>query len=330
MYVFLNELSFCAQANSNQESRRILREMKGVIDNLSPIIGNDEIHVSRKLWEKEIEYSLKLNDCINKLLRRKKERDLLAFLRQKMNKGPYVERLLDEEVGYHECYLFDSREEVTGTSVAGATAFKGILVSLQNAPSYSGEKVHVLYMEGEEEISFDEKEVDNQLDPERAKIFTRNFIENQDIKSFEELWRKRDTLFPHLKFCNSVEKNLKKLESRSSLFVLNAIRRHLKCMEKYQWRLEKSRHRVSANKKKTPDYRKMGIETSIESGSTINKYGHTREFICPDGKTRLFTWHSKLKGHKNIRIHFYPPDDEVQDFLIGYVGKKLPTVDYPT
>jgi len=308
----------------------MIREMKGVIDNLFPIIGNDEIHVSQKLWEKEIEYSLKLDDCISKLLRRKEERDLLVFLRKKMTKGPFVESLLDKEIGYHECYLFDFKEDVTGTSVAGATAFKGILVSLRNALYYSREKVHVLYMEGEEEVSFDEKEVDNQFDPERAKIFTRNFIENQEIKRFEELWRKRDILFPHLKFCDCVEKNLKKLESRSSLFVLNAVRQHLGCMEKYQRRLEKSRHRVSANKKITPDYRKMGIEASIESESTINKYGHTREFTCPDGKMRLFTWHSKLKGRKNIRIHFYPPDDEVQDFLIGYVGKKLPTVDYPT
>ena len=53
-----------------------------------------------------------------------------------------------------------------------------------------------------------------------------------------------------------------------------------------------------------------------------------RDFACPDGVVRRFSCHSKLKA-QNVRIFFFP-DGARRRVWVGYVGKKIPTVEYPT
>jgi hypothetical protein len=51
-------------------------------------------------------------------------------------------------------------------------------------------------------------------------------------------------------------------------------------------------------------------------------YGAARTFVCPDGKKRLFSWHSKI-NYEKWRIHFIDAPAE-RRVLIGYVGRHLP------
>jgi len=69
------------------------------------------------------------------------------------------------------------------------------------------------------------------------------------------------------------------------------------------------------------------IEESVESEATLNKYSKERTFCCPDGKERLFERHVKLRLC-NWRIHFFP--EKPGKVIVGYIGRHLPTVKYPT
>ena len=67
---------------------------------------------------------------------------------------------------------------------------------------------------------------------------------------------------------------------------------------------------------------------SAESLATIDTFGNRRRFVRPDGRHRTFEWH--LKGIPNgWRIHILA-DEAERKVMIGYVGKHLPTVRYPT
>lgn len=73
-----------------------------------------------------------------------------------------------------------------------------------------------------------------------------------------------------------------------------------------------------------------GMTYSEESSATLNhpRYGEDRKFLCPDGQRRQFSLHSKPTGG-NIRIYFFPIGISKKAY-IGYVGRHLPSVEYPT
>ncbi|MEH2115001.1 hypothetical protein [Nostoc sp.] len=131
----------------------------------------------------------------------------------------------------------------------------------------------------------------------------------------EELWNRREELFPNLKFCDVVRKQLEniltgQLELQPVVHILSQL------------------HTCSTNWNEgyfnLKDY---PIEESGESEATMNKYGKERTFRCPDGKDRLFERHVKLK-FCNWRIHFFAV--KPGQVIIGYVGRHLPTVKYRT
>ncbi|MEH2038153.1 hypothetical protein [Nostoc sp.] len=131
----------------------------------------------------------------------------------------------------------------------------------------------------------------------------------------EELWNRREELFPNLKFCDVVRKQLEniltgQLELQPVVHILSQL------------------HNCSTNWNEgyfnLKDY---PIEESGESEATMNKYGKERTFLCPDEKERRFERHAKLK-FCNWRIYFFPV--KPGQVIIGYVGCHLTTVKYKT
>lgn len=71
-----------------------------------------------------------------------------------------------------------------------------------------------------------------------------------------------------------------------------------------------------------PQHRYPG-RTSLESAPTLEQYGNDRLFLCPDGQTRLFSQHLKLRAE--WRIHIFPVPDQGYCY-VGYTGRHLRTV----
>lgn len=239
----------------------------------------------------------------------------MRWFRFVVRKGPYIETLLDEYLDYHECRLHS--EDVSSSSLAGAFFFDGILTSLQNSALYDSERIYLECQgEGDAEESeiinvFNSKQLPHVIDELTKRIF-------QNISSWKDLWTQKAILYQELSFCECVREQLDRLDFSPTN--VKIIQEHLSKMNEYSGKLTK-------NESLLPDYQQMGLEATRETKITLKHYGYQREFVCPDGKKRLFEWHSKQKG-QNLRIHFCPPNDNNKGFLIGYIGPHLDTYKY--
>jgi hypothetical protein len=66
------------------------------------------------------------------------------------------------------------------------------------------------------------------------------------------------------------------------------------------------------------------LSVSVDSKATLEKFGAERDLLCPDGKTRRFSWHLK-RGARRV---YFIPDPTARRILIGHVGLHLRTVLY--
>ncbi|MEI3651135.1 MAG: hypothetical protein V6D39_14330 [Dolichospermum lemmermannii FEM_B0920] len=136
-----------------------------------------------------------------------------------------------------------------------------------------------------------------------------------NIENGNEIWNRKEELFPNLEFCDNVSKQLKNIQYRQLELapVYKTLIELQKCCQNW----------------KSGGFSVTGypLDESGESEPTLNKYGQERLFTCPDNEERLFERHIKLR-FCNWRIHFFPL--QPGKVIIGYVGRHLPTVNYRT
>lgn len=166
--------------------------------------------------------------------------------------------------------------------------------------------------EEEKQISLKNVYCREQLDEiDIQKNFYKKEIEA--IKTYEELWKQRDQLFPHLCFCPSIEKDFSVLQ----ISYLDGIIKKLLELEEYCVNFAG----------KIFDPSKL-TKTTLESESTLNQYKKEHTFIDEKGIEYLASWHMRFTGIPG-RI-FFIPQYEQDKILICYIGKKLKNVSYPT
>lgn len=310
MYIFANELSFQAQASDVINANQLMDDLITVIKFLKPIQGIDPILTSRILWQQEISHGYNVNQWLFQT-----NRDKMRWFMAVVRKGPYVEALLDNELSYHECWFCIN--DVTSSSLAGAVFFDGILTSLQGSPDFSSETVYLKYREGDDDFKCIEKL--NVYEPAKVTDIVDRIIQEMlcGVSSWDQLWEQKDVMFPRLSFCDCVRGQLDDLGFTPTN--VKIIKEHLTKMNEYCERLDRESI--------IPDYAKMGVLASEETSVTLSRYGYQRTFLCPDGKERLFEWHTKQIG-QNLRIHFYPLYPDSTAILVGYIGPHLNTYSY--
>ncbi|MBF0539239.1 MAG: hypothetical protein HQL03_13405 [Nitrospirae bacterium] len=309
MYGFINELSFVGQAQNLTQCTELISELIRTIDALRPALIANQVHVSQNLWQKEISPGYTVHKFIYD---RNIDQRIITNFQIYVISGPYFETLI-ENIS-HQCTIISNNQDVTGSSIAAASHLSGVLTSLQNAPPFDSNHVEVRYCD--ETVNKQSLKISNLFDHSAAKGFCAKVIKD-DINSWNGFWNQRNILFPELIFCEAVESQLREVNFQTNSHLIS---RHLKCMNDY---IKNAR---SGNINPS-NFEEMGIEASKESDITLKHYGNCRTFKCADGVERTFTWHSKLG--LNIRIHFYPPDGETNDFTIGYIGTHLRTWKYP-
>lgn len=142
------------------------------------------------------------------------------------------------------------------------------------------------------------------------------FVKNESVEevdSYEQMWNKREKWFPNLEFCPSVERDLKSLE----VGYIHQVWKRLKELDEYA--KVYGNERFDKNKLK---------HVSPETENTLKMYQKEHTFCDTDGKSRIFSWHSRFTGVQG-RIFFFPNYRE-DKILIGYIGKKLKNASYPT
>ena len=149
---------------------------------------------------------------------------------------------------------------------------------------------------------------DRQLNLDKIqKILLRH--RKPSIYSYQELWERREELFPMLTFCPSVENDLKKLEKS----YIHQVHRKLMELELY---CEKNRGK--------PFQKDLLSKTTPETEETLRKYKIEHTFSNDEGKQYLTSWHMRFTGIPG-RI-FFVPNYQSDRILVCYIGKKLKTV----
>lgn len=127
-------------------------------------------------------------------------------------------------------------------------------------------------------------------------------------QALEQVWLRRHELFPHLSFCEAVERQFVEAEARG-LFS-QTLRRLTEL------------NALSEAWTAGPLMLPQGFpgHPRSEGEATLKKYGAERTFICPDGEERVFSLHVSLTD--GDRLHFFPLAPQ-KPIIVGYVGKHL-------
>ena len=143
---------------------------------------------------------------------------------------------------------------------------------------------------------------------ERLKSDNRNLV-----ASYDELWEKREIVLPYLRFCPSVEKDLKRLESTYFTQVIKKLCELNSYCEKHM---------------KEPFQPHLLSKTTPESEKTLELFPASHTFTDERGEKYLASWHMRFTGISG-RI-FFVPNYQEEAMLICYIGEKLPNANYPT
>jgi hypothetical protein len=146
MRFLINELSFIGQAQHHDDADNLMKVLLEIIEEIEPIRGEEPILIHSSFFSCYISKSLKVKDWVyakSKSFIGEEQENNRLFIIKLMNKGPFVDEILEESIDYHECQF--NNQDVLGSSLAGAAYLKGTLISLQNAPDFVVEFVQVKF-----------------------------------------------------------------------------------------------------------------------------------------------------------------------------------------
>jgi len=170
MHVLINELSFIGQASTIHEVSPLMRAMMEVMRALEPLRGNDPIFTHSNFSNCQLS-----PDCtVHKWARSMSasDRDIRLIFIKLATQGPFIDRILNQELDYIEC-LFNE-QDVSTSSLAGAAYFTGTLVSLKNAPEFSFEQIQVKFsLDGK---LFQDIEIINLTDASQVSKLRRRYV----------------------------------------------------------------------------------------------------------------------------------------------------------
>jgi hypothetical protein len=242
----------------------------------------------------------------------RKEKDLF---RKMVNKGQLLEE--NHFLGSEFITEVSGGKSQNAIGCLAAYEWEGYVVSMRTDQLWEREEITGVYVSATDDdkaavvrnCCFTEH-VDQLAAKEKQRAFRM-------VSSGRELWEKRESIYPHLIFCDCVRKQLE--ESRNSLHIKTIMKR-LQVLEDYF---------CDFNGKFDKD--KLGFDCREESESVKKnkKLREMRVFTLPDDSEAFFSWHISFSGNYPGRIHFMP-DAQRYVGIIGYVGKHLPTMNYPT
>ena len=155
--------------------------------------------------------------------------------------------------------------------------------------------------------------IDTNVDSLEKYVSKKEF---SNIASGDDLWDKRETLFPNLVFCESVKGQLH--EDPEKFHVVRVMER-LTLLQDYFGSLNRpySIKDIGANARTE--------SMTVKKDPDLKKY---RLFKLPDGSAKYFFDHISFTGkYAAGRIYFLPSPDSKKCY-IGYIGRHLPTAKY--
>ena len=233
--------------------------------------------------------------------------------------GPFTEKVLSAEILERLAISEYSLAEQTALGLGAAHVLDGLAVSVGGEEGWheASLRLDLLSLSDDGDLLTDQVEVRHAASPDHVEGH-RPWLSAQQlaqIGSGEALWRRRGALYPALAFCPRVEAHIAALGPRDP---------HLRQVQRKLGQLNDA----FAAWRDGPFARGSIPDCDPESRATLQQFKAEHSFLCPDGKTRLFSWHLALTpGAWRL---FFKPDKETRKAIVGHIGPKLPNVKYAT
>lgn len=238
-----------------------------------------------------------------------------AFLRTIINRKQLIQET--DFWGGELIVEVECGERITAVGCLAAYESESYVVSMNTSVLWQAVEIvgtYVTLEQDDKQVSVDNCCFEEQLtllgDREKARMRLL-------VSSGEELWEKRELLYPHLLFCDCVQEQLG--EARISLHI-QMIMKRLQVLEDYFKGFD------GKFDKNDVGYGCRGESETVEKSDDLRRL---RTFWTPYGKEEFFGWHISFAGNFPGRIHFIP-DTEHRLGIVGYIGKHLPTGKFST
>jgi hypothetical protein len=304
----LNELSLKTPAADIQTAKELMSEL------IQTLLAATESGVKSKLRTQENFYFVELAPgypvarwCNDKDV---SQEDIMFFLQ--LTTEPFerdvAEEIKDEFDLSEGFYQGESAMGLTFALVSDALA-----VSLLSESKWdcSRLELHITYLDDSEQLIEEPVEIPHASRSvhlgERA-----DWIKNRIriiLRNGRELWQRRSELFPHLEFCESVRPQVESLNATNPMF---------RQVMKRLFELEEDCENWTSG---TFNKDALGSKATPESDSRLRDFPEQLNIRCPDGQSRLFSWHVRMTPGA-WRLHF-SVDLGPGRIIVGYIGRKI-------
>ncbi|MDE7416567.1 MAG: DUF677 domain-containing protein [Lachnospiraceae bacterium] len=310
--MILNELSIRGNNMNREDIKQAISQLLKVCHKLFHEKDDKDFYYAGELLAETVESGYTIHDWLRDSEVPQKEK---AFFRMILNRGHFI-----KEMDFPGSELFvevNDGEKIRAVGCLAAYESESFVVSMNTSHLWQAEKIVGTY----ETIEQDGKQVSVENCCSEEQLHSLEEKEKNRVKlmisSGKELWEKRKILYPHLCFCDNVQKQLE--EARISLHIQTVMKR-LQLLEDY---FKKFDGRFDKNE---VGYGCRGESETVEKNDELRRL---RVFRTPYGKEEFFGWHISFAGNFPGRIHFIP-DAEHGLGIVGYIGKHLPTGNFST
>jgi hypothetical protein len=312
MQAFLNELSF-PHFDSTQRAKDLFNSL-GLLYKTVSEVGIKSIRIRASFFQQEFAAEYTFGTWIND---GSTDSDLRTLLMDILTTPPYVDDIFKryEESNDKVLEFYHNAKQCYGLGLASDLVYDTLAFSYDNgewmANSYG---INLKSLQVDDEGEFLEEE----LHANTRNVTTGRHLEShtpfiQDklkliILNGEELWRLKSTMFPNLEFCDKVEGQVNGLDQSTPEFqqLLNRL-----------FDLQNFASTWDGSPIKPTDFK---TKITPESASRLRKFEKQLTIQCPDGVSRLFSWHARYTPGAG-RVHFRPLQDELK-ILIGSVANQ--------
>lgn len=309
--MILNELSIVPTERTQDEFDGIMSCFLSVCHKITTEKNDNNFYCTEEFSLEEFVPGHMVYDWLRNPQVPKQEKDLFRKMTNKR-------RLLDKSHFWNSEFIVETGggERKSGIGCLAAYESEGYVVSMQTDLLWEQENIQGTYVTAEEDDR--ETVVRNCCFMEHVDHLVAEEKDNfRMVSSGKELWEKRESIYPHLVFCDCVKKQLE--EARNSLHI-KMIMKRLQILENYFQDYDGKFQKE-----------KVGFRCREESETVKKneKLRRMRVFELPDKSEEFFSWHISFSGNFPGRIHFIPNAKDGVG-IIGYVGKHLPTTNHTT
>lgn len=310
--MILNELSIQETISNQEDMKNIISQWLKVCQKIFHEKGERDFYYTSELMTEELASGYTIHDWLqdSSVLQNEK-----AFFLTIINRGHLIKE--SDFPGSELIVGINEGKKCKAVGCLAAYESESYVISMDTSVLWQAQEIVGTYVSLEE----DDKQIFVENCCFEEQLYLIEEKEQSRIKllvsSGIELWEKRDILYPHLLFCNSVKGQLK--ETTLSLHI-KMIMKRLQLLEDYFKKFDGvfDKNKVGYNCRRESE--------TVEKNDELRKF---RIFKTPYGKEEFFSWHISFAGNFPGRIYFIP-DVEHGVGIVGYIGKHLPTKKFPT